>query len=210
MLTHAPSTGDQGGCRGARRGMAVSLGRAAGALALAALVCAGCASASAKTSDHPPLVVPPAPPRVIPAPPEPEPTPEPVADLPPVANPNTPRPPRPTPPKPENKGADTKPGEAKPPEPPPDTPATPVQPPPQLRPVESSGAETTARQTIDRAQRLLATVDYGPLSNDRKKAYNDAKMFIQQAEDALTAGNIVFAQGVATKAETLAKELAGK
>jgi hypothetical protein len=48
------------------------------------------------------------------------------------------------------------------------------------------------------------------LSDVRKKAYNDAKLLLQQAEDALKEGNLAFAQGVASKAETLAKELAGR
>jgi len=48
------------------------------------------------------------------------------------------------------------------------------------------------------------------LSNERKKAYKDAQLFLQQAEDALKDGNIVLAQAVATKAETLARELAGR
>ena len=65
------------------------------------------------------------------------------------------------------------------------------------------------RTTIDTARGILNGVNFGPLSNERKKAYNDAKLFLQQAEDALKQGNLAFAQGVATKAETLAKELAG-
>ena len=60
------------------------------------------------------------------------------------------------------------------------------------------------------AKNLLGTVNYNQLSNERKKAYNDAKAFIQQAEDALKQSNYVFAQSLATKAETLAKELAGR
>ena len=56
----------------------------------------------------------------------------------------------------------------------------------------------------------VAPKNFGPLSNERKKAYNDAKLFLQQAEEALKQGNFAFAQGVATKAETLARELAGR
>ena len=48
------------------------------------------------------------------------------------------------------------------------------------------------------------------LSDERKKAYNDAKMFLDQAESALKQGNYVFAQGVAAKGETLAHDLAGR
>ena len=64
--------------------------------------------------------------------------------------------------------------------------------------------------TVERANTMLSGVDYGPLSNNRKKAYNDAKRFIRQAEDALKRRNFAFAQGVATKAETLARELSGR
>lgn len=66
------------------------------------------------------------------------------------------------------------------------------------------------RTTIDTARTILNNVNFGPLSDARKKAYNDAKLFLQQAEDALKDGNLAFAQGVATKAETLARELAGR
>ena len=85
--------------------------------------------------------------------------------------------------------------------------------PPQLRtPQTADGteAEKTVRTTIDRARNVLNTVNFNPLSNERKKAYNDAKAFIQQAEDAAKQGNYVFAQSLANKAETLATELAGK
>ena len=88
-----------------------------------------------------------------------------------------------------------------------------AQPAPQLRTpqtADTTEAERNVRTTIDRANKSLGGVNYAPLNNDRKKAYNDAKMFIQEAEEALKRGNFVFAQGVATKAETLARELAGK
>ena len=52
-------------------------------------------------------------------------------------------------------------------------------------------------------------MDYRQLTNVRKRYYDDAKRYLQQAEDALKGGNEVFAKGVADKAETLAKELAG-
>jgi hypothetical protein len=99
-------------------------------------------------------------------------------------------------------------------EPPPvDPPPAPVPPPAQLRTpqtADTSGAARIVRTTIDTARGLLNSVNFGPLSNERKKAYNDAKLFMEQAEDALKEGNLGFAQGVATKAETLARELAGR
>ena len=63
---------------------------------------------------------------------------------------------------------------------------------------------------IESARNTLNSVNFGPLSKERKKAYNDAKLFLQQAEDALKDGNLVFAESMAKKAETLDKELAGR
>lgn len=175
----------------------------------------GCAlvSAKGKAADRPALNVPPPPPRVIE--PAPEPAPEPVNDLPsvPAANSSPSRPPRPAAPKPEAKteppaDASPKPEAAKPAEVKADAP-----PAPQLRTPETADTSSAARNvqaTVERANTMLNGVDYGPLSNNRKKAYNDAKRFIRQAEDALKRGNFAFAQGVATKAETLARELSGK
>jgi outer membrane biosynthesis protein TonB len=187
------------------------------AIALLALGAAGCVSAQAKGSDKPALNVPPPPSHVVELPAEPL---EPVGEIP---SPNATPPPRPgrttrdSPPKPQN-------GEAKPENKPADTPpapetapaTTPAAPPaaaPQLRTPETAdpgAAAKNARNTIESARSTLAKVNFGPLNSERKKAYNDAKLFIQQAEDALKEGNIVFAQAVATKAETLAHELAGR
>jgi outer membrane biosynthesis protein TonB len=175
-----------------------------------------CAStwAKGKPADRPAMNVPPPPPRIIE--PTPEPEPEPVNDLPaPPPNSGTSRPPRPTPPKPEAKAeppaeVSPKPEAAKPAEAKAD-PSSPSS--PQLRTpqtADTNGAEKNVHATVERANTMLNGVDYGPLSNERKKAYNDAKRFIRQAEDALKRGNYLFAQGVATKAETLARELSGK
>jgi outer membrane biosynthesis protein TonB len=185
-------------------------------LAMLSMLSGACASASAKgrSKDAPAMNVPPPPPRIID--PGPEPLPEPVSDLPPVAPPPNPAPPRPgrTPSKPpEAKPSEPKPVEQPPTEtPPPVAPPT-GQPPAQLRTpqtADTSNAAKAVRTTIDRASSLLSSVNYGPLSDVRKRAYDDAKRFIQQAEEALKQGNLVFAQGVATKAETLARELAGR
>lgn len=180
---------------------------------------AGCAAASAsgKVAGGPALNVPPPPEHVVEPPIEPT---EPVPDLPPPNPAAGTRPSRPAANAPKSSGAETKteakPGETKPPEtePPPIAPVPPPPPAPnaQLRTpaTADTNAEKTVRDTIDRARGTLATVNYGPLSNERKKAYNDVKSFMQQAEDALKQGNLVFAQAVATKAETLAKELSGR
>jgi len=159
--------------------------------------------------ERPNLDVPPPPPRVVEPAPVPDVTPEPVPDLPPVPAPARPRPPQPRPQPAEPKA------EAKPEQAPAEsgTAAAPANPPPQLRtPQTADGpeAEKSVRTTIDRARNVLNTVNFNPLSNERKKAYNDAKAFIQQAEDAAKNGNYVFAQSLANKAETLATGLAGK
>jgi hypothetical protein len=178
-----------------------------------------CASASAKgkAADRPAMNVPPPPPRVIE--PTPEPPPEPVGDLPSASGTSSPRPGRPesrsASPKPEaSKATEAKAGEAAPAEATPPVAASPPgTPPPQLRTpqtADTDGAARNVQATVERANTMLGGVDYGPLSNNRKKAYNDAKRFIRQAEDALKRGNFAFAQGVATKAETLARELSGK
>jgi hypothetical protein len=183
------------------------------------LLSAGCAAVSAKAPpERPALVVPPPPARII----EPgtELPPEPVADLPaPSGTPAPVTPPRSgrtreAPPKPDPKAPDAKPGDAKPVEPPPAAePPAPVSPPAQLRTpqtADTSGAAKTVRTMIESARNTLNSVNFGPLSKERKKAYNDAKLFLQQAEDALKDGNLVFAESMAKKAETLAKELAGR
>lgn len=175
-----------------------------------------CASASAgsKAAARPDLVIPPPPPHVVPI--TPEPVVEPVAEIPgpPTAAP-APRPgrTRETPSRPAEAKPEAKPGESKPDQPAAETPVSPATPPapaPQLRPADSSAAEGIVRASLERTKAMLETIDYRRLTNVRKKAYNDAKRFMQQAEDALKAGNAVFAQGVATKAETLVRELAGK
>lgn len=178
----------------------------------ASLMAGACASASAKGKDTPALNLPPAPPRVIA--PTPEPAPEPVNDLPVVApmppptpSPRAPRPaPRPQAEKPPEKPPETV------PDPPAPVPQPPAQPPAQLQTPQSADANASraVQATIDRANQMLTNINPSQLSNERKKAYDDAKQFIREAESAIKQGNLVFAQGVATKAETLARELAGK
>jgi outer membrane biosynthesis protein TonB len=186
---------------------------------LVGLLATACASAQAKGSnDKPALNVPPPPPHAIELPAEPL---EPVGEVPGNAPGTVPAPPRTGRPPAAKPPGDAKP-ETKPETPKSDTPATTPEPAPALPPAASapqlrtpqtadtSAAAKTVRTQIDRVKSLLATVNYGPLSNERKKAYDNAKLFMQQSEDALKEGNIVFAQAVAGKAETLAHELAGR
>jgi hypothetical protein len=187
------------------------------AILVALPILAGCASAGgSKPMDRPDLVVPPPPARVVPI--TSEPVIEPVADVPAPSAPaarGAGRGAREAPPKPV--ATETKPDAAKPEAPPvetppaapPVTPSTPT-PAPQLRTAESSGAEGAVRGAIERTRNLLNSIDYRRLNPTLRKAYDDAKGFAQQAEDALKAGNMVFAQSVANKAEALAKELAGR
>ncbi|HEX5473719.1 MAG TPA: hypothetical protein VFX12_03570 [Vicinamibacterales bacterium] len=173
------------------------------------LAACGAAHAAPKTAPVlPPLDVPPPPPRTVQSPPLPEP-PQPVGDLPPAAPVVRPvHPPA---------GKET-PKETAKPEPRPETPVETVPPPvppvvPQLQTPQAADGPEMARNVrtmIDRANGLLGTVNYGPLSQDRKTQYDTAKRFLQQAEVALKAKNYVFAQSLAEKADTLAQELAGK
>jgi outer membrane biosynthesis protein TonB len=160
----------------------------------------------------PALNMPAPPPRVIE--PSPEPPPEPVNDLPAVAPmpppAPSPRASRPTP-RPQTEKPVEKPPEPVPEPPPAPVPQPPAQPAAQLRtPQDTTNASKAVQATIDRANGMLGSINYGMLSNERKKAFDDAKRFIVEAEAAMKQGNLVFAQGVATKAETLARELAGK
>ena len=187
-------------------------------LAIALASVTACASASATgRSEGPALNVPPPPPRNIE--PAPEPLPDPVSEL-PTTPANTVTPPaasRPNRSAAKPPASDPKANETKPAEPPPPDPAPvaqpPAQPPVQLRTPQTADSENAIRAiraTVDRANTLLNGIDYRPLSKIRKKAYDDAKAFIGQADEAIRQGNYVFAQAVATKAETLARELAGK
>jgi hypothetical protein len=170
-----------------------------------------CATTRAETPrERPVLDVPIPPPREITPLPAPEPpAPEPVGDL-PGATVNTPLRPRPqrepqsSAPKPEQKPDETKPNETSPP----------VAPPvPQLRIPEAGDTAQSAsqiRSIVERAKGMLEKINYGPLSDVLKKAYDDAKLFATQAEEALKVNNLVYAKELADKAERLAKEIQGR
>jgi len=182
------------------------------ALAVQAAACTA-ARAQVQPEDHPALVVPPVPPRVIdPIPAEP-PAIEPVGELPsPPVNPPRSKPPSREPNRPA--ANDSKP-EAKPAETPVVDPAaspqTPPAPPvPPLRtPGTSDGPEMAkqVRETLDRANRTLGNIDYQALKPDSRANYDNAKSFIKQAEDALKANNLVVAKLLAERAENIAKQL---
>jgi hypothetical protein len=120
--------------------------------------------------------------------------------------------PRPAP-QPESKPADPKPAEPAPPQDPAPVPQPPPAPTAQLRTpqtADTNNAEKPIRAKLDNARGLLKNVDYQLLNAARKKAYDDSMGFIKDAEEKLKEGNFVYAQAMATKAENLARELAGK
>ena len=185
------------------------------ALALSALVglSSACATTRAQTQEpRPALDVPPVPPRVVEVvlPPQ-SPQLEPVAELP--TTPTSP-PVRPRPVTREPAPRDAKP-EAKPDVPAevPTTaaaqPAATVPPLRTPRTADGAQAERQIRDIIGRANGLLGRVDYRKLSNERRKAYDQAKQFIEGAEGAIRDSKFEYALELADKAETLAKELQG-
>lgn len=157
----------------------------------------------------PELVPPPPPPRVVETYPEEAPiaaeatVPDATNSTPAARNSTRPQVPQPKP--------DTTPK----PEPAPTQPEKPaVQPQPQppaltLKPTPGSESTTegSIRRLINNANRDLARVNYGLLNQDGKAQYDTAKRFMQQAEDALRSGNLVFAGKLADKAATMAAVL---
>lgn len=183
----------------------LAVGLFAAAAAAASTACSTTKAAS--PVERPALEVPRPPARVVVPLPAPERPIQPVEDLAPGA---PPRPPRPRP----QREKETPKQEVKPEEPRPAEPAPPpAQPPPPLRMPETANSAEQTRQiqeSIARARGILGRVDYGPLSNIHKKAYEDSKMFAQQAEEALKINNLALAKELADKAERLAKEVQGR
>jgi hypothetical protein len=172
------------------------------ALALFTAMLAACAAkAQVRTEAEVPLLdPPPPPPRVVAAYAAPEPIP-----VTPVVEPATPVRPPARAPRPEQK-----------PEPivsaaePAESTVRPSGAPSlTLTPSPGSESQTLAaiRDLLGRATRDLARVNAGTLNNDGRAQYDTARRFIQQAEDALKARNIVFAGKLADKAATMAAVL---
>jgi hypothetical protein len=171
-----------------------------------------CASAQAKAPlESVPLEVPPVPPRVIdPAPVEPPAIPL-VEDLPPPS----PSPTAPVRPRPPRDTSRTEPkGDTRPDTPEPEPASQPA--PPLVGPLRTNTAATgpegerQIRETINRANRLLETVDARGLSEDRKATYDSAKDSIARAEEALKSSNMVLARSYAERAETFARLVSGR
>jgi hypothetical protein len=70
--------------------------------------------------------------------------------------------------------------------------------------------QRSIRVHLDTAVANLNRVDYRQLSDDGRATFDQARRFIAQAEDALRAKNLVFAETVADKAAKLAAQLAGR
>jgi hypothetical protein len=171
---------------------------------LALAVSAGCAKAQAGPAPSMPTLAPPdVPPRVIaeyePDPPLPS---EPVSAeaVTPALRPA--RPPRREPARPAETASEDPPAPA--------PAAVPIVPPPALAlqmPAASAKADQSIRTLLARAARDLLRVDYRQLDADRRAQYDTAKGFMQQAEDALKARNVMYAGKLADKAATLATAL---
>lgn len=174
-------------------------------LLFVAMGAGACATTQAKAVvDRPALEVPPVPPRVIEPAPAPLEAPEPVPELPPApANPR-PRPPQRDATKPEPK-PEIPAVEPEPATPPPAQPAV-----PPLRTGSSPDSAEAVRiitEIRNRAKKLLDGTDYRKLTREQQAQYDNAKLFIDEADEALKAKKFEFARGVAEKAERLAREL---
>jgi len=163
---------------------------------------AGCATLHARTAP-PPLEAPLPPPRVI-VPIENEPVvPVVVPGVVPGVEPTSRRPPRDapraaSPPKPEKADPTPVPSTNQPS----DDPARVLQ-----TTANASGAEQKIRALLASAARDLGRIVYRTLSVDAQTQYDIARRFKEQAEDALNAKNLVFAEQLADKAAALAGQL---
>jgi hypothetical protein len=142
---------------------------------------------------------PPPPPRVVADYREPDPPPA----APPVEETVAPAKPAPRPPRAEQK---PEPAVPAPEQQPAEIVARPAVPSLTLSPIPGSEAQTVSaiRELLGRAARDLSRVNAGALNGDGRYQYDTARRFLQQAEEALKARNIVFAGRLADKAATMA------
>jgi hypothetical protein len=81
----------------------------------------------------------------------------------------------------------------------------------QTTPTEEEGEmEGRIRSLIARATADLNRTNYQSLNADGRTQYETAKRFVTQADDALNAKNLVFANNLADKAAALAAQLSGR
>lgn len=177
-------------------------------LALAISAGAACRTVrAAEPIERPALEVPPPPPRVIVPLPGPNAPPrlEPVEELPvtPDKSPTKPRPPREKPD--PNKAADPK---IELVDPPPQTPPAPAPPPLRLDNPNAAQLSAQVRDTLGRAKAIIEKIDRNSLTTEpRRQAYDQAKLFAAEAEDAIQKDNLVYAKEMADKAERLASSI---
>ena len=175
--------------------------RAVAIVLLSASLGACAAKAQVRTEMEIPLLDPPPPPPRVVAVYEPEPEPLPIT---PAVEPATPVRPQTRPARPEQRPEPAATTEAV------ESVARPAPGPSlTLTPTPGSESQTVAaiRDLIGRATRDLSRVNSASLNNDGRAQYDTARRFIQQAEDALRARNIVFAGKLADKAATMAAVL---
>lgn len=183
-----------------------------GVLATFGVGLAGCTHAQARAVvELPALEMPPAPPRVVEVT-EPPPTPqialpdEPVTNLRPRPTPATrqenPRPAEP---------AKTEQAATEPVKPVDEGPKPPSSTALQTTPTQREGeVERGVRILIAQAMNDLNRVNYQALNAGARNQYDTAKRFATQAEEALRARNLVFANNLADKAAALAAQLLGR
>lgn len=180
--------------------------------AVSLLAAGGCTRAQAKVvPEMPPLDVPAPPPRVVEVV-EPEPPPLPAE---PQEQPLRVPPPRPRVQTPVQRTEAPKPEpprvEAPPPEPP--RPAEESKPQGTLKTTPAgreAQLERSIKDMLNRAMSNLNRVDYAGLNADARTQYDQARRFISQAQDAIREKNLVFAENLADKANTLAAQLSGR
>ncbi len=168
----------------------------------AACALAGCAKAQAVAAPTMPALAPPeVPPRVVaeyqPDPPLPS---APVSPEAVTAPPRPPRPPRRDTPRPEVPTDELQ-------GPPVAAPAAPAPALALQMPGASAKADQSVRALLAQAARDLGRVDYQALDTDGRAQYETARRFMQQADDALKARNVMFAGKLADKAATMASVL---
>ena len=168
---------------------------------LCTVLAAGCAKAQAKSApDGPALQVPQPPARVIVAASDPPPIP---VEEPPVAPVSQPAPPVVAPrPAPVPRAVR--------PDPPADPPTPNRVENRTLRAPGDLARERAIRERLTGASADLRRADYGRLSVGARGQYDQAKRFIEQAEQAIKDQNLAFASTLADKAATLAADLAGR
>jgi outer membrane biosynthesis protein TonB len=183
-------------------------------LLLPAATAGGCVRAKAKTVPDVPVAldVPTPPPRDV----EPsEQEPPPIIPLPQEPAHNAPARSRPSAPQPRPQEQQR--SEPPKPEPAPEAETPRPEEPPRTTPLlqtsqsqNEAQAERDIKATLTRAATDLNRIDYRILNSDARTQYDTAKSFIDQAEKAVRARNLVFAKTLADKAALIATQLGGK